>query len=119
MVSVSRLSLFFTLLVCCSANVPGGFGSELQPATAHEQALIDQVKPQIESKLGRTFNKFEAVRFTTQVVAGTNYIIVINTEDDVLHAKIHRPLPFRKQPPFVMNVVDGKTLKSDVNPFEL
>ena len=90
----------------------------MKPATQAEQRLLDLVRHQVEENFGQKYMKFEAVSFTTQVVAGTNYIIVTDTGNDVLHVKLHKPLPFRGNQPILMKVIGGKTLESPVLPDE-
>ena len=43
--------------------------------TTNKLPFLLQVKSQAEVKAGTTFNKFEAISYRSQVVAGTNYII--------------------------------------------
>jgi cystatin-A/B len=110
--------LFAALLSATLARpLAGGFGTVV-PATAEQQELLDEVRGAVELQLGEKFNKFEAVSYTTQVVAGTNYIIVTNTGKEVLHVKLHKPLPFRGDKPFLMMVLRGKMLDSPVDPQE-
>ena len=45
--------------------------------TTNKLPFLLQVKSQAEEKAGTTFNKFEAISYRSQVVAGTNYIIKV------------------------------------------
>ncbi|XP_035170251.1 cystatin-A [Oxyura jamaicensis] len=56
--------------------MPGGL-SETKPATAETQHIVDQVKPQFESRENRTYGIFGAIEYRTQVVAGINYFIKV------------------------------------------
>lgn len=46
--------------------------------TTDKLPFLLQVKSQAEAKAGTTFNKFEAISYRSQVVAGTNYIIKVS-----------------------------------------
>ena len=71
----------------------GGFGNS-RPADDTAKALALEMKPKVERTLGTTYTQFEAVQFTTQVVAGTNYKIKVKVGDGkYVHIKVHVPLP--------------------------
>ncbi|MEE6518981.1 hypothetical protein FKM82_030351 [Ascaphus truei] len=55
----------------------GGIGS-VEPADQAIQDICDKIKPQVEEKDGRNFGKFKAVKYASQVVAGTNLFIKVN-----------------------------------------
>ena len=58
------------------------------------------LKSPIEAKFGQSLHTFEPVQYTSQVVAGTNYNVVIKVgpgASDYLHAKIFSPLPHTGQ----------------------
>lgn len=109
--------IFMAIICATSGSMAGGFGNVV-PATDIEQKLLDHVRNAVEEKVEEKFPQFQAVSFTTQVVAGTNYIIVVDTGKEVLHVKLHKPLPFRGDKPILMKVVRGKTLDSPVAPGE-
>ena len=76
-----------------------------------------QLKGSIESELGQQFNRFELVDFTTQVVAGIIYLMRVQVdEDEFLHVKIIKPLPYTNLPPSVMTVRRGMDVNSPLNP---
>nr|XP_020739228.1 stefin-C-like [Odocoileus virginianus texanus] len=76
----------------------GGF-SETQPATAKTQAIADQVKSQLEEKVDKKFPMFKAVEFRSQVVAGVNYLIKVQVdEDDFTHIRVFESLPHESKP---------------------
>ncbi|GAB1300244.1 Cystatin-A [Apodemus speciosus] len=54
--------------------MPGGL-SEARPATEEVQKIADKVRRQLEEKTNEKYEKFEAVEYKTQVVAGANYFI--------------------------------------------
>ena len=56
--------------------------------------VLQNVKPQVESLMNTTYETFEAVEYTTQVVAGTNYVIKVHVGNGQhLSVKVFRPLP--------------------------
>jgi hypothetical protein len=71
----------------------------------------------VEEKLGASFSDFELVHYTTQVVAGTIFLMNVKVDgDEHVHVKIVRPLPHTGKPPFVMNAVRGKTAECVMEP---
>ncbi|CAM2097299.1 unnamed protein product [Caretta caretta] len=54
--------------------MPGGL-TETKLATPEIQEIADQVKPQLEERENKTYPVFVAIKYKTQVVAGTNYFI--------------------------------------------
>ena len=54
----------------------GGF-ADTRPADDQVKAMALEMKPKVEQALGETYSEFEAVSYTTQVVAGTNYKIKV------------------------------------------
>nr|P35478.1 RecName: Full=Stefin-C [Bos taurus] len=76
----------------------GGF-SDTQDATAEIQAIADQVKSQLEEKENKKFPVFKAVKFRSQVVAGMNYLIKVQVdEDDFVHIRVFESLPHENKP---------------------
>ena len=90
----------------------GGFGSA-QTAGEEEQTILDSVKTQVEEKLGTTISELTAITYTTQVVAGINYLIKATiAPDDYILVKIHKPLPFKNENPSLMELIPNQTLDS-------
>ena len=88
----------------------GGFG-ESRDADDKAKELAKEMKPKVEEALKKTFSEFEAVKFTTQVVAGTNYKIKVKVGDEkYVHIKVHVPLPCKNAPNQLMEQQDNKTL---------
>lgn len=78
---------------------------------------MDKVKTDVEAKLGKTFATFLATAFTTQVVAGTNYLFKVHAGgDDYLHVKVHKPLPHTGKEPELMTVKAGLVLNDPLEP---
>ncbi|XP_057553463.1 cystatin-B isoform X2 [Hippopotamus amphibius kiboko] len=76
-----------------------GAPSAVQPATAATQAIADKVRPQLEEKENKKFPQFKAVEFKSQVVAGMNYFIKVQVdEDDFVHIRVYESLPHESKP---------------------
>ena len=89
----------------------GGFGNA-RPADEKVKAIALEMKPKVEQALGATYTEFEAVQFTTQVVAGTNYKIKVKVGDGkYVHIKVHVPLPNANKPKELMTQEADKTLQ--------
>ena len=88
----------------------GGFG-DAKDADDKVKALALEMKPKAEAALGATFATFDAVKYTTQVVAGTNYKIKVNVGDGkYVHIKVYVPLPCKNAPNELLTQEAGKTL---------
>jgi cystatin-A/B len=88
----------------------GGFGNA-RDADDKVKALAKEVKPEVEKALGATYSQFEAVKFTTQVVAGTNYKIKVKVGDgQYVHIKVFVPLPCNNAHNKLLEQEAGKTL---------
>ncbi|NXS83122.1 CYTX protein, partial [Erpornis zantholeuca] len=69
-----------------------------------------QVKPQFESQANMNCPVFSAIIYRTQVVAGTNYFIKVQTSDDgYVHLKLFQSLPYENQGPSLVAFQTGKT----------
>lgn len=61
------------------------------------------------------FETFDPVCYTSQVVAGTNYFIKVRTSDaELVHIRVHKPLPHTGAPPQCAGIKLGETEDSDV-----
>ncbi|KAM6211035.1 cystatin-A-like [Sarcoramphus papa] len=89
--------------------MPGGL-SETKPATPEVQHIVNQVKPQFESRENKTYNIFKAIAYKTQVVAGINYFIKVQVSDaDYAHLRVFQSLPQEDQGPSLVSFQTGKT----------
>mmetsp|Transcript_28012 Transcript_28012/g.31142 ORF Transcript_28012/g.31142 Transcript_28012/m.31142 type:complete len:97 (-) Transcript_28012:77-367(-) len=69
---------------------PGGIGAEKEMTDIATQAA-NAVKADIEKKLNKTLATYEPIKFSSQVVAGTNFFIKIKIgESEYIHARIYR-----------------------------
>ena len=88
----------------------GGFGA-MKDATADIKDIANGMKERVEEALGETYTEFEAVKYTEQVVNGTNYNIKVKVGGDkYIHMKVHVPLPYKNEPNKLMEQSKGKTL---------
>ncbi|KFV19494.1 Cystatin-A [Tauraco erythrolophus] len=89
--------------------MPGGL-SDTEPATPEVQHIADEVKPQLESKLNKTYDIFRAIQYRSQVVAGMNYYIKVQVaDDDYVHLRVYVRLPQENQGPTLEGFETGKT----------
>ena len=88
----------------------GGFGGA-SDADAEVKNIAKAVKQQTEQKLGTTFAEFEAVKYKTQVVAGTNYLIKVKVgPEQYVHIKVYQKLPCYGGELSLSEAQGGKTL---------
>ncbi|ELK29664.1 Cystatin-B [Myotis davidii] len=109
------------LLLCarCSAmsatrRLIGG-PSETRPATAEIQAIADKVKSQLEEKENKKYPTFEATEYKSQVVAGINYFIKVQVEDDdFVHIRVFESLPHENKALALHNYQTNKTKQDEL-----
>lgn len=90
----------------------GGFG-QVNDADDSTRAMCNEVKTKIEAHLNAKYDTFEPIKYTTQVVAGTNYKIKVQVGDsDYIHIKIHKPLPCNGTELSVMEATSGHSLET-------
>ncbi|XP_056013774.1 cystatin-B-like [Ostrea edulis] len=94
-----------------------GGTSASKPADADIQAIVDEVKGAVENKLGNKLDKYDAVSYKTQVVAGTNYFVKVNIGDEHLHLRIFAPLPHTGASKELSDMQRGKTAENDLEYF--
>ena len=88
----------------------GGFTNALD-ANDEVKAMALEVKAQTEQKLGATYPEFEAVKYKTQVVAGTNYLIKVKVgPEEYVHIKVWKKLPCYGGARELTEAEGGKTL---------
>ena len=69
------------------------------------------MKEKAEKALGETYSEFEAVKYTTQIVNGTNYNIKVKVGGEkYIHIKVHVPLPGKNAPNELLEEDKDKTL---------
>jgi cystatin-A/B len=84
------------------------------------QNLCDKMRPKVEAHTGDTYDVFTALKYKTQLVAGTNYFIKVQIDDqgNCIHIRVFQPLPHTNEDPSVHSVQKGKTLEEEVEYFE-
>uniref|UniRef100_A0AC11B8T5 Cystatin A n=1 Tax=Ovis aries TaxID=9940 RepID=A0AC11B8T5_SHEEP len=83
-----------------SSSVPPVLNSQLSLVFPGSQTSLvaQKVKPQLEGKTNETYEEFTAIEYKTQVVAGINYYIKIQTGDNrYIHIKVFKSLPQQNQ----------------------
>ncbi|NXQ98367.1 CYTA protein, partial [Sagittarius serpentarius] len=89
--------------------MPGGL-SETKPATPEVQHIVNEVKPQFESRENKTYDIFKAILYRAQVVAGINYFIKVQVcDDEYVHLRVFQSLPHENQGPSLVSFQTGKT----------
>ncbi|XP_036099281.1 cystatin-B [Molossus molossus] len=92
--------------------------SDTRPATAEVQAITDKVKAQLEEKENKKYSTFKAVEFQTQVVAGTNYFIKVQVEDDdFVHLRVFESLPHENKALVLHGYQTNKTKQDKLSYF--
>lgn len=101
-----------------STYMAGGFGEE-KIATEHEQGLVDALRVLILQNASISpDSELVALKFKSQVVAGMNYIIkALASSGQVVHVKIHVPLPYTNNPAELMDLKTGVTRESPIEFF--
>ena len=89
----------------------GGF-SEAKAADKNVKALANEMKLKVEKALGLTFSEFDAIKYKTQVVNGTNYKIKVQVGNrKFVHIKIYVPLPGKNAKNQLLEQEGGKRLE--------
>jgi len=82
----------------------GGHSEALEP-TPEIVEMVDNFKTDIEAKANMAFSQYTVVSYTSQVVAGTNFIIKVDVSTHELEVKVFRPLPHTNEPPRLIDVI--------------
>merc|ERR1712168_1360503 len=87
--------------------------TETRAADGDIQAIADAVKESVQAQINRTFDKFQATHYTSQVVAGTNYFLKVKVSEgadaEFIHLRVFQALPHTGQGPAVHAVQENKT----------
>mmetsp|Transcript_22915 Transcript_22915/g.32801 ORF Transcript_22915/g.32801 Transcript_22915/m.32801 type:complete len:98 (-) Transcript_22915:139-432(-) len=76
-----------------------GGHTEAKDATDSIKEKVIRLKADAEAKTGRSFERFDATHYRSQVVAGTmwHFKVSISITESV-HMKVIEPLPYTKEP---------------------
>ena len=91
-----------------------GAHSELLAVEGEIKDILMGFKGTIEEKAGKSFETFEPVKYTKQVVAGMVYHVKINVGGEHIHARVYQPLPHTGQPAECQDLVQGQTADSEM-----
>jgi hypothetical protein len=71
---------------------PGGL-SKIMLKNDDIQKIVNNLKKEIEKKLDKQINKLNVHSYKTQIVAGINYFVKVEIEDNIfIHLKIYKTL---------------------------
>jgi|TARA_B110000305_G_C19357146_1_gene597473 hypothetical protein len=97
-------------------TVCGGHTAPKAP-TEEVSAHVASVAAAIKEKIGNDSSELVLVSFTSQVVAGTMYMVKLSAGGDQhVHAKIFVPLPHTGAAPELKDAVGGKTAECELTP---
>ena len=83
----------------------GGY-TEQKPITPEVAEMVNSMKTKIEANMNAQYSEFEAVSYSSQVVAGTNFNVKVKVgADSHIQVTIFRPLPCNGTELEVTNVV--------------
>ncbi len=86
----------------------GGY-SEARELSEEEVSMIMSMKDQLEAQINRSLNVFKPIEIKSQVVAGMNYRVKIEIDNnEFIHVKIFRPLPHTNEQPSIVSAEVGK-----------
>ncbi|KAM4794957.1 cystatin-A-like [Rhinophrynus dorsalis] len=96
----------------------GGLGGA-KPANPEVQAIVDEIKEELEKRSGQNFCTFKAVEYKTQLVAGTNYFVKVHAGDqDYVHVRIYKMLPHAQEKLSLTAFQLGRTREDEIVHFE-
>nr|P35479.1 RecName: Full=Leukocyte cysteine proteinase inhibitor 1; AltName: Full=PLCPI; AltName: Full=Stefin-D1 [Sus scrofa]AAB29392.1 PLCPI=cysteine proteinase inhibitor [swine, polymorphonuclear leukocytes, Peptide, 103 aa] [Sus scrofa] len=101
-----------------SEEMLAGGLTEPRPATPEIQEIANKVKPQLEEKTNKTYEKFEAIIYRSQVVAGTNYYIKVHVGgNNYVHIRVFQSLPHQEDPLKLIGYQVDKTKDDELTGF--
>ncbi|XP_039663556.1 cystatin-B-like isoform X2 [Perca fluviatilis] len=96
------------------ATIVGAYGA-ITDATKETQDLCHQVKTDVEEETGKKYVEFKAVKYRSQPVSGTNFLIKVHVgEENYIHLIIYRDLGGNVS---LTNVQSHQTKDSPLQPF--
>ncbi|KAK3582043.1 hypothetical protein CHS0354_025649 [Potamilus streckersoni] len=99
------------------ARMCGGIGEEMKP-TEKVHSMIAEFREEIEQKTGKNFAEFEALKFASQLVAGTNYFIKIKVgPSECIHVRLYEALPHTHEPVKLNAILEGRKIEDAIDYF--
>ena len=92
-----------------------------ESVTPEEKETVSNVLAAVVSELvtkGFDESSLVPISYSTQVVAGVNYLIKVQSNDKYFHLKVNKPLPHTKKQPFILAIEVDKSLEDPLVPFE-
>eukprot|EP01029_Cantina_marsupialis_P010355 TRINITY_DN235717_c0_g1_i1.p1 TRINITY_DN235717_c0_g1~~TRINITY_DN235717_c0_g1_i1.p1 ORF type:complete len:144 (-),score=40.37 TRINITY_DN235717_c0_g1_i1:102-533(-) len=87
----------------------GGFRPPTSNITPEILSLVKRIQPQVQKRVNRNFVTFQPVLWSSQVVAGVNYMVKVRVGyNEYVHIEIFSPLPYTKEGPRVVGVCEHK-----------
>ncbi|XP_051783743.1 cystatin-A-like isoform X4 [Erpetoichthys calabaricus] len=75
------------------AEEPGQW-TDIKPADSNVKAICKEAQHDVEKQEGKHYQEFLALKYRSQLVNGTNYLIEVQVaHNECLHLKIHQSLP--------------------------
>ncbi|XP_038202353.1 cystatin-A [Arvicola amphibius] len=97
--------------------IPGGL-TEARPATPEIQEIADKIRGKLEEKTNEKYEKFEAIEYKSQVVAGINYFIKMDVgNDNYIHVKVFQGLAGQDEDLELSGYQTNKTKDDEINYF--
>ncbi|XP_068122354.1 cystatin-A1-like isoform X1 [Hyperolius riggenbachi] len=98
-------------------HLVGGFG-DAHPGNKEVQTVFNTVKADFLKKSGVNASEFRVISYTSQVVAGTNYIAKVQCgPHSFAHLKVYAPLPHTKKPAELVSFQLNKSEKDQLGSF--
>ena len=70
------------------AAVPGGWGPWNAAGNGEMQAIVDELKAEVERRNDAVFDSLQAIEYASQVVAGMNYLIKVSARLDKVDSEV-------------------------------
>ncbi|KAM7308770.1 cystatin-B [Ixodes scapularis] len=69
----------------------GGVSEQVKDADDTAREICEKVRPEVETRAGKTFAEFTPLKYKTQLVNGVNYFIKVRVgADQHIHIRAHK-----------------------------
>ncbi|EPY88113.1 cystatin-B [Camelus ferus] len=90
----------------------------LSSGSSKRKSCSIKVKAQLEEKENKKFSLFKAVEFKSQVVAGRNFFIKVQVDDEeFVHLRVFESLPHENKPPALASYQTNKARHDELSYF--